>query len=266
MRFGRILAMEGIVTTPEQDRLLAKEFSDAIRDELGELLLAVVHFGSSAGTRSAMYSRDIDMLLVVDDTKRMVSKEVITAYRVITENTAAKVSKRLHITTLRLTAFWEYLRFGDPIVINMLRDGYTLYDHGFFTQMKDELLAGNVRPTMESVWVYWQRAPQTLFNAKWHILQGVIDLYWAVVDASHAILLEKGIVPLAPRHLPGLLIKHIPKHGKKLAPITVTFNKLMHAISERHISEISGKEYEKYYTMAQNFVTDVRGLMTARGK
>ncbi|MCJ7757484.1 MAG: hypothetical protein MUP24_05005, partial [Gillisia sp.] len=79
---------------------------------------------------------DIDILIIIDDVRAELTAEFVEAYRVIVEKIAFKISKKLHITTLKLTNFWDYTRAGDPIVINMLRDGIPLMDYGFFEPLQ----------------------------------------------------------------------------------------------------------------------------------
>ncbi|MFO8241301.1 MAG: hypothetical protein R6T90_09945, partial [Dissulfuribacterales bacterium] len=61
---------------------------------------------------------------------------MVEAYRVIVEKIISKTSERLHITTLKFTNFWEYIRGGDPVGLNMLRGGIPLIDSGFFEPMQ----------------------------------------------------------------------------------------------------------------------------------
>ena len=50
--------------------------------------------------------------------------------------------------------------------------------------------------------LYFGRAPITLRNSKWHLNQATIDLYWAVIDATHAALMKLGEIPPSPEHIP----------------------------------------------------------------
>src|SRR3989338_5599290 len=89
---------------------LAKKFALAMEKELGQFLKSAVLFGSVARSeKPAIGERDIDVLIIINDLTAILSEEVIQSYRVITENTAWKVSRRLHITTLKLTTFWEHV-------------------------------------------------------------------------------------------------------------------------------------------------------------
>jgi len=110
------------------EEALARKFAQLMDKELKELLAEVVFFGSSVRNPilNTIYEKDIDILLIFNDLIRVISREVIEAYRIITENTATKVSRRLHITTMRMSNFWEYMQNGDPLAINIIRDGVPL--------------------------------------------------------------------------------------------------------------------------------------------
>ena len=162
---------------PTEDLTIARSFSKRIQNEFGEFLKAVVLFGSAARNKTPVGKKgDIDVLIVVDDLSIRMTRDVIEAYRLIVEKTIGKVSSRLHVTSMTITSFWEYARAGDPVAMNVLRDGIPLVDSGFFSPLQALLLQGRIRPTHESVWVYFGRAPRTLVNSKWHLLQATLDL------------------------------------------------------------------------------------------
>src|SRR3989344_729392 len=127
----------------------AYKFANEIYKELGTLIRAVVLFGSSA-RKAATEKSDIDILVILDDLTISLTREVTEAYRVIVDRSIVKVSTRLHITTLRFTSFWDYMRNGDPIGVNILRDGIALIDSGFFDPLQALLKKGRIRPTSES--------------------------------------------------------------------------------------------------------------------
>jgi len=198
----------------DTDYKLAEKFAKAMKKELGEFLKSVILFGSTARKEKTLYERDIDVLMLIDDLTLVLSPEVVQAYRVITENTAAKISRRLHITTMKLTNFWEYMRNGDPLALNMLRDGVPILDSSIFEPLQMLLYQGRIRPTRESMYVYFARAPATLVNADWHIMQATLDLYWAVIDSAHAALIRVGEIPPTPGHMADII--HEKLVNKKL--------------------------------------------------
>jgi len=248
-----------------EDYTLAKKFADAMHKELADFLKAAVLFGSAARNEKPLYGeRDIDILIIINDLTIILSNEVVQAYRVITENIATHVSRRLHITTLKLTTFWEHIRNGDPIAINMLRDGVPLYDVGFFEPAQQLLFQGRIRPSKESIWTYFARAPATITNANWHVLQATLDLYWAVVDSAHAALMKMGEVPPTPGHVAELIDKRLVKTGyvpKKYAHTMDTFYTIQKKITNRQIQNLTGKQFDQYRREAEDFVKTMQSVV-----
>ncbi len=237
-------------------------FAKECHKECKDLIKAIVLFGSTA--RKKQGANDIDILVVLDDISLQLTPELVQTYRVILGNIIRKVSRRLHVTTLKLSAFWEYVHVGDPIAVNILRDGFPLLDTGFFDPMQLLLLQGRIRPTPESVWTYMTRANQTLQNSSWHLMQGVVDLYWAVIDASHAALMRIGEVPPSPEHVAELLQDKLVK--KKLVPSKIPnqmrkFYTLSKEILHRKKQSITGVEFDKLYSEAQEYVKIMQGVV-----
>ncbi len=244
---------------------IAYDFSKKIYDEMKEFIKATVLFGSSA--RKTSSTGDIDVLVIVDDISMRITPELSESYKLITEKVVRDTSNLLHITTLKLTAFWEYIRSGDPVVINMLRDGIALLDTGFFEPLQALLKQGRIRPTHESVWAYFARAPSTLHNSKWHILQATVDLYWAVIDSAHAALMKLGEIPPTPEHVADMMEEHMVKKGyieKKYANTMRKFYDLSRKINHREINNISGKDYDSYHKEASDFVKKIHNFIEER--
>lgn len=244
----------------KEDLDIAYKFTQDLHKELGNFIKAVVLFGSSARKKRKPES-DLDIMVVVDDLSINFSAELVEAYRIIVQRLIAKNSTRLHVTSLRFSSFWEYIRNGDPIAINILRDGVALIDTGFFEPLQVLLRRGRIRPTEESIWNYYIRAPNTLHNAKWHILQATIDLYWAVIDAAHAALMKHGEVPPSPDHISDLLHEKLVKHRlleQKYVTMMRNFYRLSKMITHNQITEIKGEEFDRYYKDAEEFVDRMR--------
>jgi len=247
----------------KEDIDTAYKFANEIYKELGSLIRAVVIFGSTA-RRTKQPGGDIDILIIIDDLMISMSPDVVEAYRLIVQKAIVKISTNLHITTMRFTSFWEYMRNGDPVAINLLRDGVALIDSGFFDPMQALLKRGRIRPTQESIWTYYARAPNTLHNSKWHLLQAVIDLYWAVIDAAHAALMKIGEIPPTPEHVADLMEQKLVKKKlleHKYVTIMRNFYSLMKMVTHREIVEIKGEEFERYYKIAEDFVHRMRRLI-----
>ncbi len=252
----------------KEELTLAYRFASQIHREFGDFLKAVVLFGSTA--KHIVNKRgDVDLLIVVDDVTVTPTEELVEAYRIIVEKIVTQISPRLHITTIKLTTFWEYIRAGDPIGMNILRDGVALLDTGFFDPLRALLIRGRIRPSEEAVWTYFARAPRTLHNAKWHVLQAVIDMYWAVVDAAHAALMMIGETPPSPDHIGAILEERLvrpnhlsPKYAKTVSKLYLLQKKILY----REIREIKGQELDALLVEAQQFVEKIDELINRRYK
>jgi len=254
---------ENIHRYPTDDLKIAQRFAQRLKKELGDFLLGVALFGSASRKQTTVNS-DIDVLVVADDASYQMTPELIEGYRIIVENLIAEISTKLHITSMTYTSFWEHTRSGDPVVVNILRDGVALIDSGFFNPLQRLLRMGKIRPSEESVWRYYGRAPMTLLNSRWHILQATLDLYWAVIDAAHAALMRKDQIPPTPEHVADILEKVYVKNKlleKRYSDTMRKFYDLSKAITHREIREISGPQFEKYYYEADDFVKRMKKLV-----
>jgi uncharacterized protein (UPF0332 family)/predicted nucleotidyltransferase len=259
--------MDNLKKYSQESTELARKFTQRIVKEFGTFVKAVVLFGSAAKFEEKGRESDIDILVIVDDVSIIIRGEFVEAYRLIVHKIVGELSPRLHITTLKFSSFWEYVRNSDPVAVNMLRDGVALLDTGFFEPLQILLKRGRIRPTVESVWNYFVRAPATLANARWHISQATLDLYWAVIDAAHAGLMRAGEIPPTPQHVADMLNDKLVKHGhldKKHVKIMRDFYSIAKQIMHREIKEITGSEYDKYAKDAREFVDAIKKYIEAK--
>jgi predicted nucleotidyltransferase len=250
----------------KEDVEIARTFVKRIYDELGNFIKAAVIFGSLARKPTGKRAGDIDILLIVDDVTISLNQDLIETYRILIEKKIVDTSPRLHVTTLKFTSFWEYVRAGDPVAINILRDGVALIDTGFFDPLQVLLLRGRIRPTGEAIWSYYIRAPTTIHNSKWHIMQAVVDLYWAAIDSAHAALMKSGEIPPTPEHVPDLLEQKLVPLGlnMKYVHIMKLMFDLYKKIIHREIQEISGEEYSKYLKDTEEFVAHMGKIVEGK--
>ncbi len=204
---------------------------------------------------------DIDILIIVDNVSFYLTPDLVEVYRVVTEKLAIETSKRLHITTLRITSFWEYMRVGDPVGINILRSGIALIDTGFIYPMQLLLFEGRIRPSPESVSAYFGRTTSSLLSSQSHLIQATLDLYWASIDASHAAIMHLGEIPTSPREVSHVLHERFVKTGKIHKKYPATMEKmynLSRKILHREIREVSGKEYQEMFEEVKDFVDTLK--------
>ncbi len=236
---------------------IARKFARLLYDEFGTFIRGLILFGSTVKSPMSP-KKDIDILIILDDVKIKFSKELVETYRIITEKVVSNVDpQRLHIQSMKFTAFWEYVRAGDPVAINILRSGVALIDTGFFDPLQILLEQGRIRPSEESIFTYFTMAPASINRSQQHLLTAAVDLYWAAIDAAHAALMKAGEIPPSPEHVADLLERRLVKEGhinKKYADVMRELYILFKKIVHRDIKFISGKDYDRYYELTNTFV------------
>jgi len=243
---------------------IARTFAKIMYKELGNFISALVLFGSAAQNIHSP-KRDIDILIVLDDVRIKFTKELVETYRILTEKAIAQTApQRLHVQSMKLTSFWEYMRAGDPVAINILRSGIALIDTGFFDPLQALLDEGRIRPSDESVWTYFTMAPASLHRSNQHLLTAVVDLYWAAIDSAHAALMLIGEIPPSPQHVADMLEdKLISKRlvSSKCSSQMRQLYELFKGIIHRDIKSISGKDYDKFRKIAEEFVDEMKSFI-----
>jgi predicted nucleotidyltransferase/uncharacterized protein (UPF0332 family) len=245
---------------------IAYRFAHAMYKEFERFIRAVVLFGSV--TKKEGSHDDIDMLVIVDDVSYQMTPELVEAYRVITESHVAKISTRLHITTLKFTSFWDLVRVGDPVAVNILRDGLAVIDTGFYYPLQMLLMDGKIRPSNEAVQAYLARGTTTLANSEWHILQAALDLYWACIDTCHSALMKIGVLPPSPKEIASVLQEKLVKPGhvpKKCFKIMDNAYSISKRILHRELKSMKGSEYDVLFRESKEFVEEMKKFI-ARAK
>ncbi len=253
---------------PEKEFNISREFAKRVYQELGTFVKALVLFGSTAKGKLAKEG-DIDILIIIDDVSVNLTRELTQTYRIIIEKILADMpdSERLHIQSMKFTSWWEYIRAGDPVAINVLRYGMALIDTGIFDPLQSLLDNGRIRPTKEAIHTYFVMAPASIYRAKDHLLSAIVDLYWASIDAAHAALMSLGEIPPSPEHVADMLDQKMVKKGllkKKYADTMrrnyITFKRVIH----RDLKEVKGSEYDDYRKDTETFVNEIKNFLDKR--
>ncbi|MFH1210811.1 MAG: nucleotidyltransferase domain-containing protein [archaeon] len=254
---------------PKEEFDIARDFAGRVYKEFGPFIKSLVLFGSVAKKEKLAKEADIDVLIVIDDVSINLTRDLVQTYRIIVEKVLSdmKDGERLHIQSMRLSSFWEYVRAGDPVAINILRYGMALIDTGIFDPLQSLLDNGRIRPTKESIYNYFTMAPASVGRSRDHILSAMVDLYWASVDAAHAALMCLGEIPPSPDHIADMLDEKMVRRGllkgkysKIMRDNYLVFKQIVH----RQVKDVEGREYDVYRERTVAFVNEMRKFIEKR--
>jgi predicted nucleotidyltransferase/polyhydroxyalkanoate synthesis regulator phasin len=248
------------------DKDIAMDFASKAYIKFGELIKSVILFGSVAN-REAKHESDIDIIVLIDDVSVVFDAELVAYYREeLGKLLQANPYKRpLHVNSVKLTTWWQDLYRGDPTVLNVIRKGEVLIDHGgFFSPLKILLEQGKIRSTPEAIYTLLERAPAHIGKAKMALLGAVEGLHWATVDAAHAALIAAGRMPASPEHIEKELVdvfvskKMIGKETSKFyEEVRILFKKISH----NEIREVPTKRLGEMVSSTEKFVEQMKDLV-----
>jgi len=249
-----------------KDSDIAMDFATKTYERFNKLVKSIILFGSTAKNTTVQGS-DIDIIVLIDDVAINWDEELISWYREELDRIVRKnpYKKSLHINTIKLSTWWDDLMRGDPMVINVIRYGESLIDFGgFFEPLKFLLLKGKIRSTPEAVYSCLQRAPQHFLRSKTAELNAIEGLYWAMVDAAHAALISRNILPPSPEHIP-INLKETFVFEKSLDLKFVTWYRdllyLYKRISHGEISDLKGVEIDMWQARTDEFMRAMARLV-----
>ena len=162
-----------------KDYEIALDFATQTYKQFSEIIKTIVLFGS-VSKQEAQKKSDIDIIILIDDCTIEWDQELISWYRTELAKLISKqrYKDKIHINTITLSTFWEELRAGEPLIINILRYGQTLIDFGgFFEPLKILLAKGRIRSTPEAVFTTMKRAPEHLIRSNASLLGTIEGFY-----------------------------------------------------------------------------------------
>tara|TARA_B100001971_G_C18197420_1_gene542378 strand:- start:418 stop:1188 length:771 start_codon:yes stop_codon:yes gene_type:complete len=245
---------------------IAYDFATKAYKKFQRVIKSIVLFGSTA-KHLAEEKSDIDIIIIVDDCSIQWDQELTAWYRqeMGTLIASLKYSKKLHVNTVTLSAFWNQMITGEPVVINVIRYGIPLIDFGgFFNPLKVLLSKGRIRPTPEAIYNALRRAPMHLSRAKFSILASIEAVYWAMVDSSHAALMAANVAPPSPEQIDIMLKEHFVKKGllkQKYVDWYKELYALAHYVSHGEVADLKGKEIQDFRDKADKFVGEMASLV-----
>ena len=238
---------------------IAMDFAVKAYKKFDKIIKSIALFGSLTKKKIEAGS-DIDIIILIDDASIRWDQELIAWYREELEKLikANPYQGVLHINTIKLTTWWEDLIRGDPLVMNILRNGETLVDMaGFFEPLKYLLLDGKIKATPEAVYSCLQRAPMHISRGKSFELSAVDGFYWSMVDSAHAALIAAQVNPPSPEHIARDLKETFVDTGKLKMKYVLWFKDfhfLHKQISNGHIKDLKAVEIDILQQRAEEFL------------
>lgn len=247
-------------------RDIAYDFGLKVYKKFDQIVKSIVLFGSGA-KKSGGEGSDIDVLIIIDDVAINWDEELIAWYReelgkVVQAN---PYIRPIHVSTVKLSTWWDDVMRGDPTAINVIRYGESLVDFGgFFNPLKVLLQQGKIKSTPESIYTLLQRAPHHTIRARQSVLAAVDGLYWTMVDCAHAVLISAEITPPSPEDIPEILMKAFVKSGrldKKYVYYYDEVHTLAKGIIHGKVTVVSGKEIDELFEKSDLFLREMARLV-----
>ncbi len=245
---------------------IALDFATKVYQKFDKMIKSLILFGSSIKNNSSPES-DIDIISIIDDVSIQWDPELISWYREELGKLvqANPYKKSLHINTVKLSTWWADLLRGDPIVVNVIRNGEALIDFGgFYSPLKVLLAEGKIKSTPEAIYTLLQRAPTHMMRTREAMLAAIDGLYWAMVDSAHAALIAAKVSPASPEHVPVILKETFV--DKKILNMDYVINyRDMHALAKDIIHgktvTVNGKDIDAWIVKTDEFVGEMAKLV-----
>ncbi len=245
---------------------IAMDFAAKVYKKFEKGIKSIILFGSAV-KKTQTAGSDIDIIIVIDDASIKWDQELIAWYRqeldsVLGEN---PYQQGLHINTVKLTTWWQDLLRGDPIILNILRNGEALVDMaGFFNPLKFLLIQGKIKSTPEAIYTSLQRAPMHLARSKAAELNAVEGIYWCMVDSAHAALIAAKVSPPSPEHIPEELTQNFVNNKKLKIEYVQWYREILmlhKEISHGKTRDLKGADIDLWQARAEEFLSTMARLI-----
>ena len=229
---------------------------------------AVVMFGSI--TRGDQHGKsDVDIYMIFDDTKMPLDRFEAIRDKITKDmyKIAKTIDPRLHPQpVIALTEFWDGMRNSSPLFYTIVRDGYAVYDAGFFIPMRKLLEWGKFPATKEAVYKRMESVPKRIARVK-NVKKMMVaeDIFYSMLDSAQALLMYVGVGSPAPSQAAGELRKHFvskglldEKYAKMLEDAHVFRKKIEY---KEYVEEVTGKDLDVWIENAEDYIKQMEGLL-----
>jgi len=151
---------------------LAEKFKEEVLKHYGKITKAVVVFGSLV--RGDFHEKsDIDLLVIIDDVIARLTPEQKLDIDDDIYAIGKEICKDISVQPAwTLSEFWDMARIGHPLLYTIVRDGWALYDTGFFVPVRKLLELGKIPTTLEAVERFMEGAKENTQSRRNKIVHG----------------------------------------------------------------------------------------------
>ncbi|MEK6884915.1 MAG: hypothetical protein AABY22_35115, partial [Nanoarchaeota archaeon] len=164
-----------------------------------------------------------------------------------------------------LTDFWESVKDAHPVMFTFIRDGIPLHDRGTFMPWKALLKMGKIKPSPEAIESFMSMGDKVVQRAKRALLDIVtMDLYWAVLTPSQALIMLYGLPPPTPKEtIPKIKEIFVEKEKileKKYLDILERIVGIYKDYEHEKIKEIKGSEIDSLIEDTEQYTKRLKEL------
>ena len=237
---------------------IANKYKDEILKKYKDIVKAVVLFGSF--TRTDFHKKsDIDMLVIIDDTLSRFTPEMKVRFDDDLYAMGKRISEDIVVQPAwTLTEFWDMARIGHPLLYTIVRDGWALYDTGFWIPIRKLLEYGKIPTTLEAVEKFMESAPQKITRVE------TAKLYMVAEDVYYAVLMYMGLNPPSPKHTTDSVKEHLvdtklleENYLRDLESV-IDFRK---RVEHKEIKDITGVQLDDFIQKSKNFVSRMEQML-----
>jgi predicted nucleotidyltransferase len=243
----------------------AEEFADKLVDKLGDKVKCVAVYGSVPKGEHT-HESDIDTFVVLDDTKleKDVPKEAKDKIRKKVTNLANETDDRITIQYFSfLTDFWDSIRKGEPLVIQVLRVGEPVYDVGVFMPAKRMLERGKIKSSDEAVKKRLKLAAAGYKKAEKQVRSSIPHkLEQAVANAGQAPIMLTGRQPPGKEDVGDVLEEMFVENDQleqKYVDIALEIDEFADK-GEKHPEDVTAEELDAMMEKADEFIRRMHKL------
>ncbi len=247
----------------------AEKFKEKVLEKFGEYIKTIIVWGSV--TRGDYTGKsDVDIYIIFDDTKYSLKSfdEVRDKINADIAKIAKSIDPRISVQPIiALTEFIDEFRMHHPLFYNIVREGYAIYDTGFFIPMRKLLEFGHFPLTKEAAMRRLEPADSYLERAKSMISRIIlVDIYHAILDSTQGLLMYLGVEPPAPKNTPEVAKKYLLKSKllneediRTLEDIIKFYKGFEHGESKK----AKGKDLDEWIERAEKYVKKIKEIFRA---